>query len=97
MANQSDILKQHLFSSLGRPWQAVLPEARMEQLLEEEEIRYRQRLYMPIVTVWGMIYQVLCPEGSLRETVKWLRKCVLVGGAPPPSSDTGAYSKARRR
>lgn len=97
MANQSDILKQHLFSSLGLPWQNVLPESGMESILEAEGIRYRQRLYTPIVTVWGMIYQVLCPDGSLRETVKWLRKCLLVAGATPPSSDTGAYSKARRR
>jgi hypothetical protein len=74
MANQSDILKQHLFSSLGQPWQDALPESRMEAILEAEGIRYRQRLYTPIVTVWGMIYQVLCPDGSLRETVKWLRK-----------------------
>jgi len=29
MANQSDILKQHLFSSLGLPWQDALPESRM--------------------------------------------------------------------
>jgi hypothetical protein len=97
MANQSDILKQHLFSSLGFPWQDALPESRMEAILEAEGIRYRQRLYTPIVTVWGMIYQVLCPDGSLRETVKWLRKCVLEGGVTPPSSDTGAYSKARSR
>lgn len=97
MANRSDILKQHLFSSLGLPWQDTLSESRMEAILEEEGIGYRQRLYTPIVTVWGMIYQVLCPEGSLRETVKWLRKGVLVGGATPPSSDTGAYSKARTR
>lgn len=97
MANQSDILKQYLISSLGLPWQDVLPESRMEVILEEEGIRHRHRLYTPIVTVWGMIYQVICPEGSLRETVKWLRKCLLVSGATPPSSDTGAYSKARSR
>ena len=54
MANRSDILKQHLFSSLGRPWQAVLPESRMERILEEEGIRYRHRLYTPIVTVWAL-------------------------------------------
>ena len=59
MANQSDILKEHLFSSLGLPWRDALPESRMEAILEEEGIRYRQRLYTPIVTVWGMIYQVL--------------------------------------
>ncbi|NJL55106.1 IS4 family transposase [bacterium] len=97
MANRSDILKQHLFSSLGLPWRDALPESRMESILEAEGIRYRHRLYTPIVTVWGMIYQVLCPDGSLRETVKWLRKCVLVERATPPSSDTGAYSKARTR
>jgi hypothetical protein len=45
MPHQSAILKQQLFQSLGLPWQDVLPESRLETLLEETGIRYRQRLY----------------------------------------------------
>ena len=97
MPNQSDILKQQLFKSLALPWQDILPESRIETILEEEEIRYRKRLYSPMVTLWAMVYQVLCADKSLRNTVKWLRQWLIVAGETPPSSDTGAYSKARTR
>ena len=92
--NQSVILKQQLFQSLGLPWQDILPESRIEILLEAAGIHYRQRLYTPLVTLWAMVYQVLCADKSLRNTVKWLRQGVVAVGAPPPSSDTGGYSPA---
>ena len=97
MPNQSDILKQQLLKSLALPWQDILRESRIETILEEEEIRYRKRLYSPMVTLWAMVYQVLCADKSLRNTVKWLRQWLIAAGETPPSSDTGAYSKARTR
>ena len=96
MPNQSEILKQRLFDSVARPWQDLLPETKIEALLSEEGIRYRNRLYTPIVTIWAMVYQVLCADKSLSNTVKWLRKWLVVEGEAP-SSDTGGYSKARSR
>lgn len=96
MPNRSDILKQHLFDSVARPWQSILPESTLNAILEEEGVGYRNRLYTPIVTIWAMLYQVLCEDKSLKNTVKWLRKWLVVDGQAP-SSDTGAYSKARSR
>lgn len=97
MPNRSEILKQCLFDSVARPWQETLPESNIETILREEKIRYRKRLYTPIVTVWAMVYQVLCADKSLSNTVKWLRKWLVIEGESAPSSDTGGYSKARTR
>ena len=69
MPNQSDILKQQLLKSLALPGQDILRESRIETILEEEEIRYRKRLYSLMVTLWAMVYQVLCADKSLRNTV----------------------------
>lgn len=96
MPNQSEILKQRLFDSVARPWQDLLPESKIDALLREEGIQYRKRLYTPMVTLWAMVYQVLCTDKSLSNTVKWLRKWLVVED-PFPSSDTGGYSKARTR
>lgn len=96
MSNQSDILKQRLLDSVTRPWQDLLPESKIESILEEEGIRYRNCLYTPIVTVWAMVHQVLCADKSLSNTVKWLRKWLVMEGETI-SSDTGGYSKARSR
>lgn len=96
MPNQSEILKQRLFDSVARPWQDLLPSSRIDALLSEQGIKYRKRLYTPVVTLWAMVHQVLCPDKSLSNTVKWLRKWLVVEDEFP-SSDTGGYSKARSR
>ncbi len=70
MPNQSEILKRRLFDSVARPWQDLLPEAKIEALLSEKGIRYRNRLYTPIVTLWAVVYQVLCV--ALRSLKFWM-------------------------
>lgn len=50
-----------------------------------------------MVTIWAMVYQVLCADKSLSNTVKWLRKWLVMAGEAAPVSNTGAYSKARMR
>ncbi|NJN00058.1 MAG: IS4 family transposase [Phormidesmis sp. RL_2_1] len=79
------------------PWQEILPESRLNQMIEEEGIEYRSRVYTPVVTLWAMIYQVLSADKSLRHTVKGITTWLVAAGKAPPSSDTGAYSKARGR
>ena len=97
MPKPAEILKQQFQLSLGLPWGDILPESRLDELLEEEEISYRTRVYTPIVTLWAMLYQVLSPDKSLSNTLKCITTWLTAAGAKPPSSDTGAYSKARGR
>jgi len=97
MPNQAEILKQQFTQSLGLAWQALLPESRLEEILREESISYRNRVYTPIVTLWAMVSQVFDPDKSLKNTVKRIISWLVVAGAECPSSDTGAYSKARQR
>lgn len=97
MPNRSEILKQHLFDSVARPWQELLPASKIETLLSEVEVHYRNRLYTPMVTIWAMVYQLLSADKSLSHTVKWLRKWLVMADAVAPSSDAGGYSKARTR
>ena len=62
MSKPSEILKQRLFDSVARPWQDLLPEPKLAKLLSDEGLKYRKRLYTPIVTLWAMVYQVLCAD-----------------------------------
>ena len=97
MSQSAEILKEQFFKSLGLPWQDILPDSKLEQILAEEGIEYRSRLYTPVVTLWAMLYQVLSADKSLRNTVKCITTWLTAAGEAPPSSDTGAYSKARGR
>ena len=80
MSKRSEILKYRLFDSIGRPWQDILPESKIDAILKAEDIRYRKRLYTPIVTVWAMIHQALSTDKSLSHTIKWVQsvKCLYV-------------------
>jgi hypothetical protein len=97
MPNSAEILKQQFSQSLGLPWQDILPASRLDDILAEEGIRYRSRIYTPMVTLWAMIHQVLSADKSLRNTVSCVSTWLIAAGESPPSSDTGAYSKARGR
>ncbi|MCG8363742.1 MAG: IS4 family transposase [Pseudanabaenales cyanobacterium] len=97
MPKSAEILKQQFFQSLGLPWREILPADRLEAILTEEGITYRNRVYTPVVTLWAMLYQVLSVDKSLRNTVKCITTWLTAAGGDPPSSDTGAYSKARNR
>jgi hypothetical protein len=77
MPKAAEILKRQFFRSMGLPWQDILPTARLDEIFTEEGISYRNRLYTPIVTLWAMLYQALCADKSLRNTVQgistWLQ------------------------
>ena len=53
MPNRAEILKQQFMQSLGLPWQKLLPESRINEILSEEDVSYRNSVYTPIVTKVG--------------------------------------------
>ncbi len=53
------ILVQQFTSSFGLPFEKILPQAVIEETLKEEKVKYRQRLFDPIVTLWAFLSQVL--------------------------------------
>ncbi|QUY46096.1 IS4 family transposase (plasmid) [Acaryochloris marina S15] len=97
MSESAEILKHQFSQSLGLPWTDILPASMLTDILAEESISYRNRVYTPIVTLWAMLYQALSADKSLRNTVKCITTWLTAAGIQPPSSDTGAYSKARGR
>ena len=97
MANRAEILKQKFTQSLGLPFCELLPQAEIEQVLAEENVYYRNCLYTPVVTVWAFLSQVLEPDKSMRKVVSRVIAWLSSTEAKLPSSDTGAYSKARSR
>lgn len=97
MPNRASILKQQFLQSVALPWKELLPDSTVKELLAKENLRYYNSVYTPIVTLWAMISQVLDPDKSLSQAVKRMSTWPSGAGVVPPSSDTGAYSKARQR
>ena len=73
MRQRVEILKRKFVQRAGLPFREVLSEASIESALAEEKVRYRNRLYTPIVSIWAFLSQVLESAQSLANTVKRVR------------------------
>jgi len=75
----------------------LLPKEQVEAAITRHQVRFRQRLYTPLVTIWTFLYQVLAPDQSCRAAVARLLVLLCLGGKDLASATTGAYCKARQR
>lgn len=99
------ILRERLSNSIALPFTDILPEDMIQQTLKEENIKYRKRLYDPIITLWIFIRQVLDPDKSCKKAVSGVLSILSDSVSDSvsdsreelPSGDTGAYCKARKR
>jgi hypothetical protein len=95
----------HQFSSFRRRWcqqhtlpfTEVLSAERVQSLLVEEGVEFRQSVFTPLVTLWTFLGQVFHPDHSCREAVARLIAFLVGQGQRPCAAGTGAYCEARQR
>src|SRR3989339_946709 len=79
----------------------LLPEEQVKAALERHQVRYRECLYTPLVTIWTFLYQVLAADQSCRAAVARLLAFLCVAEEDPEedpgSAKTDPYCKARQR
>ena len=73
----------------------VLPQATVQQVLQEEGASWKLIVYTPWVTFWTFFWQVLSPDRSCRAAVKRLAAWMGLRGGKLDDEDTGPYCKAR--
>ncbi|MDZ4877467.1 MAG: hypothetical protein CLLPBCKN_006902 [Chroococcidiopsis cubana SAG 39.79] len=61
MTRRVQILKDKFSQSLGLPFQELLPSSVIGQALKELKIRYKQRLFDPMVTLWAFYLRSWIP------------------------------------
>ena len=79
------------------PFSAVLTRERIDAIVEELGILYRDRVYSPGVTLWTFLSQVLSEDHCCRDAVARLLAFRVASGQGPCSTDTGSYCQARQR
>jgi hypothetical protein len=95
----------HQFNSFRRQWcreqtlpfTDVLSPERVQSLLVEEGVEFRQNVFTPLVTLWTFLGQVFHPDHSCREAVARLIAFLVGQGERPCAAGTGAYCEARQR
>ena len=55
--------------STGLPFANVLTEANILDVLNDHGIKYRNRVFNPVTTIWGFLSQVLSDDHSCRKRV----------------------------
>ena len=97
MPNRVQILKQKFSQSVGLPFRDILPESTIQYALTAEKVKYRRRLFDPIVTIWVFLSQVLDADKSCQQAVSRVSSWLASVNAEIPSTDTRGYCQARNR
>ena len=75
----------------------TLAPSHVTQVLTQEGVTGRNRLFPPHLTLWTFLLQVLSPDGSCREALSRLRPWMIAKGQTPCAPHTGSDCKARKR
>src|SRR3954447_4599576 len=92
-----DLLRARFARNDGLPFADVLTEARIHDALDEHGVRYRDRLFSPVTTLWGFLSQVLSDDHSCRDAVTRLIAHRAAAGLETCSPNPASYCNARGR
>ena len=81
----------------GLPFAEVLTEEQVRAALAEHGARYRDRVFGPVTTLWGLLSQVLSDDHSCRDAVARVVAHRAARGLEPCSPSTASYCNARSR
>jgi len=97
ISHRVQLLKQKMTQSVGLPFQKLLSPAIIQEVLQAENLQYRQRLFDPFVILWAFLSQVLDTDKSCHNAVSRVIAWLASAGIESPSEDTSAYCQARKR
>jgi hypothetical protein len=92
-----DRLRARFARNEGLPFADVLTEARIHDALDEHGVRYRDRLFSPVTTIWGFLSQVLNDDHSCRDAMTRIIAHRAANGLGTCSPNTASYCNARGR
>jgi len=81
----------------GLPFADSLSELSILDALNEHGIKYRNRVFAPVTTIWGFLSQVLGEDHSCRDAVSRIIAHRAMAGLKVCSPNTASYCNARAR
>jgi hypothetical protein len=81
----------------GLPFEEVLVAEQVRQVLEQEQVQWRESMYTPLVTIRLLLSQAVDADPSCQQAVDRLVAERAAQGAPALSANNGAYCQARLR
>jgi hypothetical protein len=81
----------------GLPFAASLSQDSMLDALNHHGVRFRDRVFSPVTTIWGFLSQVLSDDHSCRDAVARILAHRVASGRKPCSPNPASYCNARSR
>src|SRR3954463_1589815 len=92
-----DQLRARFAHNDGLPFADVLTGPRIRQALDDHGVRYRDRVFDPVTTLWGFLAQVLSDDHSCRDAVSRIIAHRAASGLEACSPNPASYCNARAR
>jgi hypothetical protein len=96
MTNLPDV-RARFARDQGLPFADSLSEPSILDALNEHGVKYRDRLFSPVTTIWGFLSQVLSEDHSCRDAVSRIIAHRAASGLEACSPNTASYCNARSR
>ena len=81
----------------GLPFADVLTKANILAVLNDHGVKYRDRVFNPVTTIWGFLSQVLSDDHSCRDALSRIIAHRAANGDAVCSPNTASYCNARSR
>jgi hypothetical protein len=92
-----DAVRARFARNEGLPFADILTETRIQDVLNEHGVKYRDRVFSPVTTIWGFLSQVLSEDHSCRDAVSRIIAHRAANGDTVCSPNTASYCNARSR
>ena len=92
-----DAVRARFARNEGLPFADILTETSIRDVLKEHGVKYRDRVFSPVTTIWGFLSQVLSEDHSCRDAVSRIIAHRAASGHTICSPNTTSYCNARSR
>ena len=92
-----DAVRARFAQNEGLPFANILTEASIRDVLGAHGVKYRDRVFSPVTTIWGFLSQVLSEDHSCRDAVSRVIAHRVARGDMACSPCTSSYCNARSR
>jgi hypothetical protein len=97
VADQVESLRRQFAQVPGLPFADVLSAEEVQQVLQQEEVTWRDSVFTPLVTMRLLLLQAIAADPSCQQAVDHLLAERAAQGQAEISANTGAYCQARQR
>jgi hypothetical protein len=92
-----DAVRARFARNEGLPFADILTEASIRDVLNDHGVKFRDRVFSPVTTIWGFLSQVLNDDHSCRDAVSRIVAHRAANGKAVCSPNTASYCNARSR